>query len=125
MRLAHPRKKHAEVIHHLSDRPHSRTGILADCFLLNGNRRAKAADEVYARLLHLPQELAGVRGKALHVAPLPLSIDGIEGKRRFAAATHAGQHDQAVARNANINVFKIMLLCAANNDFVGFHAGPF
>ena len=32
------------------------------------------------RLLHHLQELAGVGGQALDVAPLPLGIDGVEGE---------------------------------------------
>jgi len=44
------------------------------------DRRREALDDVDVGLLHLAQELAGVRGERLHVAALALGVDGVEGE---------------------------------------------
>ena len=41
----------------------------------------EALDEVDVGLLHLAEELPRVRGQRLHVAPLPLGVDRVEGER--------------------------------------------
>ena len=60
-------------------------GLLRGRLLLDGDGRRQAADDVVVRLLHLPEELAGVGGEALDVAALPLGVEGVEGQRALAA----------------------------------------
>ena len=79
---ARPQKAH--VVVNLGDRAHGGTRIATGRLLLDGNGRREALDGVHVRFLHHLQKLAGVGRKALHVAPLPLGIDCIEGQRTLA-----------------------------------------
>ena len=53
---------------------HGGPRIAATNFLLDGNGRRDAFDEIAFGLAHASQELAGVTAQALHVAALPLGI---------------------------------------------------
>ena len=68
-------------------------------------------------LLHHLEELPRIGAKALDITALPLGIDRIEGKARFARARQARNHDQGIARQINIDAFKIVLSRTANRDF--------
>jgi hypothetical protein len=59
--------------------------------------RAQALDEVDVGLVHLPQELPGVRRERLHVAALPLGEDRVERETGLARPGQPGEHDQGVA----------------------------
>src|SRR3546814_5158144 len=48
-------------------------------------------------LLHHLQKLARISGEGFNIAPLPLRIDGVEGKRTFPRTGKAGDDDQLVA----------------------------
>ncbi len=80
MRMSHPGKQQPEIIVNLRYRPYRGAGIAAGGLLVNGNGRGKPLNIVHLRLVHLPQELAGIGGQRLHVPPLPLGIDGIKGQ---------------------------------------------
>ena len=64
-------------------------GLRAGAALLDGDGRREAVDVVDVGLLHLPQELPGVGGERLDVAPLPLGVEGVEGEGRLARAGDA------------------------------------
>jgi hypothetical protein len=57
----------------------------------------QALDEVDVRLVHLPEELPGVRRQRLDVAALALGEDRVEGQARLAGAGQPGEDDQGVA----------------------------
>ncbi len=65
---------------------HRRTWVPVGGFLVDGDRRGQALDALHIRLLHLPQELAGVGGEGLHVTPLALRVDRIKGQGGFPGA---------------------------------------
>ena len=44
-----------------------------------------------------------------HVTPLPFGIDRIESQGRFTRTGQAGQHDQLITGQLNINIFQVML----------------
>src|SRR3546814_17626407 len=48
-------------------------------------------------LLHHLQKLARISGEGFNIAPLPLRIDGVEGKRTFPRTGKAGDDDKLVA----------------------------
>ena len=73
--------------------------IVGDGLLLDRDHRREAVDEIDVGLGHLRDEALGVGGERLHVAPLALGVDGVEGQARFAGAGESGDHDQLVARN--------------------------
>jgi hypothetical protein len=76
------------------------------------------------RLLHLAEELARVGGERLHIAPLSLGVDGVEGKRRLAAPGETRQNDQAVTRQAEIDVLEVVLSRPSDVDGVVWHLLP-
>ena len=82
-------------------------GVVRGGFLLDRNRRRKAFDVIDVRLVHDGKELARVGRERLDVAPLSLGVDGIEGERGFAAAGEAGDDDHAVARQVEVDIFRL------------------
>jgi len=78
-------------------------------------------DHVDVGLLHLLEELAGVGGERLHVPPLPLGVDRVEGERRFPGARDPGDHDEPVAGDLDVDVFQIVRAGAAHDDPVESH----
>src|SRR5579883_2655541 len=125
MRHADPRIEDTQIVQHFGDGADRRARILADGLLLDGDGGTQSADEVYARLLHLSEELARVGREAFDIAALPLGVDGIKGQRRLAAATDAGDDDETVARNRHVNMLEVMLLCPTNADIIRLHSTPY
>ena len=82
---------------------------------------AEALDEVDVGLLHLPEELAGVRRQGLHVPALSLGVDRVEGQRRLAGAGEAREHDQLVARKLERDVPEVVLTGAVDDEGIGAH----
>ena len=80
----------ADVIVHFGDRADRGAGIAAGCFLLNGNGWRQPRDALDLGLLHLFEKLPRIRRQRLHVAPLPLGVQSVEGQRGFARARDAG-----------------------------------
>ncbi len=117
MRHADAGKQHAQVVVDLGDRGDSGAGVLADRFLLDGDGRAETADKVDLGLFHLPDELAGISRERFHIAALTFGVEGVESQGGLAAARHTGQNDQLEARQAHIDVFEVVLLGAADEDF--------
>ncbi len=97
--LADPGKKEAKIIVDLGDRADGGAGIFAGRLLLDGDGRGQPFDRLHIRLVHLLQELAGIGGKRLHVAALPLGIDGVEGQGRLAGTGNTGDDHQLIAGN--------------------------
>jgi hypothetical protein len=91
-------------------------GLRARRLLLDRDGGRQAVDLVDIRLLHHLEELAGIGRQRLDVAALALGIDRVEGERGLARAGQAGQHDEAVARQVDVDVLEIVLAGAANGD---------
>ena len=70
----------AQVVVDLGHRAHSRARVVACGLLVDRDSRGKAGDLIHVRLFHLPQKLAGVAGKALHIAALAIRKDRVKGK---------------------------------------------
>ncbi len=121
MPAADPGVEHAQVIVNLGDRADGRTRIVARRFLRNRNRRAQAADKVDIGLRHLPQELPGEPRKAFDIPPLPFGIERVERERAFARAADAGQANQLIARQNQIDVAKVMLAGTFDDDICSGH----
>ena len=47
-------------------------------------------------------------GQGFHVAALALCIQGIEGEGGFARAGEAGDHDESVPRQGQVDVFQVV-----------------
>src|SRR5262249_42957901 len=68
------------------------------------------------RLLHLAEELAGVRRQRFDVAALPLGVDRVEGERRLPGSRQAGDDDERVARQHDVDVLQGVLARALADD---------
>ena len=86
----------------------------------------QAGDGLHVRLLHLVQELAGVGGEALDVAPLALGVEGVEGQAALAGAGGPGDHDQAVAGQVAVHPLQVVDPGAPDRDRLvpGWLTGP-
>ncbi len=69
-----------QVVVDLGDRPHRRARVARGRLLVDGDGRREALDEVDVGLVHLAQELAGIRRQRLDVAALALGVNGVEGQ---------------------------------------------
>ena len=79
-------------------------------------------DEIDVGLGHLPEKLPGEARQAFDVAPLPFGIQRVERQRALARAAHAGQANQLVARQNEVDVPQIMLAGPFDDDIRGGHA---
>jgi hypothetical protein len=78
--------------------------------------RGESLDEVDVGLLHLAEELARIGGEGLHIASLPLRVDRVEGERRLARAGDAGEDDEGVARQLQVDVSQVVLSGPPDNE---------
>ncbi len=120
---ADARQQQAHVVVDLGDGADRRARVLRGGLLLDRDGRRQAVDLVDVRLLHHLQELARIGRQALDIAALAFGIDRVEGERRLAGAGQAGDHDQAVARQVEVDVLEIVLARAADRDHTGIAAG--
>ena len=78
---ADPGEEKPEMVIDLGDRPHGGAGVVGGRALFDRDRRGEPLDRLHIRLVHLTDELPGVGGERLHIAPLPLGVDRIESER--------------------------------------------
>jgi hypothetical protein len=109
----------AQIVIDLRDRAHRRPWVARGGLLVDRDRRTQALDEVDVGFVHLPEELPGVRGQRLDVAPLPLGEDRVEGERGLPGAAEAGEDDQAVAGQVEGYVLQVVLAGTADDESVG------
>ena len=122
MRHADVGEQQAQIVVDLRDRADRRARIRSGGLLLDGDGRREPVDQVDIRLLHLLEELAGVRGQRLDVAPLAFGVDRVEGERRLARAGQPGNHDQLVARQIDVDVLEVVDARAAYRNPVVRHS---
>ena len=116
MRVAHASVEQAQVVVDFRDRAHGGARIVAGGFLFDGNRGRQAFDQVHIRFFHQLQELARIRGKGFHIAPLAFGVEGVEGEGGFARTGQSGDDDQLVARDVETDVFQVVGARTANLD---------
>ena len=78
VRLAGAGVQQPQVVVHLGDRADGGPRVAARRLLVDGDRGGQPVDEVDVRLVHLAEELPGVRRQRLHVPPLALGEDRVE-----------------------------------------------
>ena len=110
-----------QVVVDLGDRADRRSRVRAGGLLLDRDRRRQPVDQIDVRLLHLLEELPGVRGQRLDVAALPFGVDRVEGERRLARAGQAGDDHQLVARDVDVDVLEVVDARAADRNPVVSH----
>ena len=99
----HPRIEKTHIVVDFRDGSYRGTRISVCRFLVNGNRGRKSLYELHIRLFHLSEELSCIRRERLHIAPLPLRINRIEGKRGLSGTRKSGKHHQGISRNIQID----------------------
>ena len=115
VRQADARPEEAHVVVDLGLGADGGTRVAAGAPLVDGDGGREAFDVVDVGLLHLAEELAGVGGEGLDVASLAFGVDGVEGEGRLAGAGEAGDDDELVARDLDVDVLEVMLAGAAND----------
>jgi hypothetical protein len=70
-----------QIVVDLGGRSHGGSRVAHAVLLTNGDRRRDAVDAVDVRLFHPFEELPRVGGERLHVPPLTLRINRVEGQR--------------------------------------------
>ncbi len=109
MGYSYPSKKQPEIVINFGYGSHGGPGIVRNTLLVDGNGGGQTLDVIHVRLIHAPQELAGVGGEGFHVAPLAFGIDRVEGQGTLAGAGNAGDYHQFFPRNGNFYVLEIVL----------------
>ena len=88
--------------------------------LLDGDGWGEAFDKVHVGAFEAVEKLAGVGGEAFDVFALAFGIEGVEGEGRFAGAAGAGEDDESVTRDDDVDVFEVVLARAFDADARGF-----
>ena len=121
--LAHAGPQQAQVVVDLGDGADGGAGVAGRGLLVDRDRRGEALDGVHVGLVHLAEELAGVRGEGLHVAALALGVDGVEGEARLARPRQPRDHHERVAGKGQRDVLEVVLAGAGDDDLIaGRHA---
>ena len=123
VRLADPRPQQPQVVVDLGHRADRRARVARGRLLVDRDRRREPLDRVHVRLVHLPEELAGVGRQRLDVAALALGVDRVERQARLARARQPGYHDQRVARQRQRDVLEVVLARPRDDDLIaGCHS---
>lgn len=117
--LPDPGEQQPQVVVNLGDGADGRARVVGGGLLLDGDGRRQPLDVVHVRLLHQGEELAGIGGERLHIAALPLGIEGIERQGGFARTGQAGDHDQLVTWQDQVDVLEVVGAGTPDHDF--FH----
>ncbi|MOA05679.1 hypothetical protein D3C78_1252890 [compost metagenome] len=111
----------AQVVVDLGDGADRGARVVRGGLLFDGDRRRQAFDGVDVRLFHHRQELPGIRRQRLDIAALAFGVQGIEGQRRLAGTGQAGDNDQLVPGQGQVDVLQVVGPCPTNQDLV--HCG--
>src|SRR5207253_1646490 len=121
VRDADARPQEAQVVVYLRDGAHRGAGVVTGRLLLDRDRRREALDRVHVRLLHQPQELAGVGGERLDIAPLAFGVDRVEREGGLPRPRQPSDHGEAVARDLNADVLEVVLAGAPDDQRLAGH----
>ncbi len=120
VRIADPRIEQPQVIVDLGDGAHRRARIVRRRLLLDRDGGRQPLDQVDVGLFHQLQELPRVGGQRLDVAALALGVERVEGERALAGAGQAGDDDQPVSRQIEVDVLEVVRARAADANV--FHS---
>ena len=116
VRHADARPQQAHVVVDLGDRADRRARVAVGRLLVDRHRGAQALDEVDVGPVDLTEELARVGAQRLDVAALALGEDRVERETRLARAGQAGEDDERVARDVEVDVLEIVDAGAADAE---------
>ena len=84
--------------------------------LFDSNRGTQAINSFHDGLWHLPNKLTYIRAQTLDETPLTFGIDSIHGHGSFAAPALTAEYRHLIAREREIDIFQIVLLCTDDMD---------
>ena len=102
------REQQPEIVVDLRDGADRGTRVPRGALLIDRDGGRKPVDLVDVRLLHLAEELPGVGAQALDVAALALGVDRVEGEARLPRAGEAGDDDERVTRDRQIDALQVV-----------------
>jgi hypothetical protein len=114
-----PGVEEPQVVVDLGDGADRRPGVLRGRLLVDGDGGRQALDEVDVGLVHLPEELPGVRRQRLDIPALALGEDRVERQAGLARARQAREHDHGVPREVQRDVLEVVLAGSADQQLVG------
>ena len=118
---AQPGHQQPQMVVDFRDRGDGAARILAAGPLVDRHRRLQALDQIDVGPLQLMQKLPGVDRQAFDILPLAFGIQRVERQRAFARTAGAGDDDQPIAGNVEIDVLQIMDPRAANPNRLERH----
>src|SRR4051794_8778166 len=121
VRMSGTGEQQPEIVVDLGDGPDRRSRVPRRALLVDRDRRRQPVDLVDVGLLHLAEELPGVRTEALDIAALALGVDRVEGKAALSAAGQAGDDDQPIARKRDGDVLQVVFAGTTNDELILGH----
>jgi len=115
---ADPRVEQAQVIVDLGDGADGGARVVRCRLLFDRNGRRKPFDGVHVGLFHHRKELSGVGRERFDVAALAFGIERVERQRRLAGAGEAGDDDQLVAWQGEVDVLQVVGASPTNQNLV-------
>ena len=116
MRRAGAGKQQAQVVVDFGDGADRGSWVVAGGFLLDGNGRRQAFDQIDIRLVHALQKLPRIGREAFHIAALAFGVQRVKGQTGFPRTRQTGDHHQLVARDVNVDIFQVVGTCTAHAD---------
>ena len=112
------RIEQAQVIVDFGCRGYRRARVACRVLLLDGDGRRKAIDQIDIGFLNPLEKLPRIGGQRLHIPPLPLGIDSVEGKRTLPRPRYSADHRQLPRGNLAGDVLQVVSPRTADNDGV-------
>ena len=103
-------EQQAEEVEDFGDGSHRGTRVVARGFLFDGDDGAQARDAFHLGLFQDAHEVLGIGAERVHIPPLTLCIQGVEGQRRLSAAAQARHHHKLPAGDIHIHPLQVMRL---------------
>ena len=113
------REEHPQVGVDLGDRADGAAAASSQALLVDHDAGRDVPDGLDRRPGELRQPAAGVGAERLDELALRLGADRVEHERRLAAAAHAGEGDEPMLRNVDVDALEVVR--ARASDFDGSH----
>ena len=110
------REQHPQVGVDLGDGAHGAAAARPEALLVDDDAGRDVPDDVDRGARELGQAAAGIGAEGLDELALRLGADGVEDERRLPAAAHAGEGDEAVLGNVDVDALQVVGPGAPNLD---------
>ena len=110
--------KEAVMIENFGHRPHCRTWITVDGFLIDRNGGTQPFHMFHPWFFRLAQKLSGIGREGFDKPTLTLLENRVKCQRRFPGTTYPGKHRKGVPGQGQVDVFQVVLGCSNDHDFV-------